>query len=867
MTPSEFVQEYKDTVLNENQVAQSHFRDVCRLVGVEMPVATGKTGNGEIFTFEHPVKTESGRGRADVYYEGRFAVEYKTPGKYKDFYAAYQQLLRYRESLNNPPLLVVTDIKHWEIHTNFPGTRKRIYRFSHNEIGDDPEKLGWLRSMFEDPHRLNPGLNTEQVTKEAAKSFEVIADNMRDWDEKPTPIAYFLTKLVFCLFAEDVGLLPRVRDTPVGIFRDIIRQSKGKPRVFHRHMQNLFKEMNGGGEYFGEDIQYFNGTLFSVVTYEELSLESLDALADAAKLNWAAIEPSIFGTLFERSLDPSKRAQLGAHYTSREDILLIVEPVLMQPLRYEWDTVKLEAAPVRERLDNAQTGRGRVNARNKLLELRGRILSRIRETTVLDPACGSGNFLYVSLQELMELERRVIQHPLWSGLQLPTPAVHPRQLFGIEKAPIAHALASIVVWIGFIQWRIKNNYGRTFGEPILEKLQGNIVCKDAILATNEYGLITQPEWPTVDVIVGNPPFLGNRKMRPELGDEYVSQIEDVFYPAFGDLTPDLVCYWHQKSLNHLLSRKVKRVGLLATNSIRGGTNRRVLEHIVDRASIFNAWSDREWILDGAAVRVSMICFDNRTESSLRLDGLPVVTIHPDLTADVDITGAQRLIENRKLSFQAIIKRGAFDMDGSQARKMIAANPKNRAVLKPIANGVDVTRRPRGKWIVDFGVDSPIEYARQFEEPFNYVATHVKPVRQNANQLQARELWWLHWNPRPAMRTAFQPIDRYIATPAVAKHRLFVWLPMDVHPDHALIVFPRDDGLLLRCPPLHTARSLVAAHGHIARRPTPLHTHHHIRDLPLSLVAGGEDESHPRPRRHQRRRQAAARRAPCLAESA
>ena len=450
-------------------------------------------------------------------------MEYKAADKYQDLNAAYQQLLQYRENLNNPPLLVVTDINHWEIHSNFPNTQKRVYAFSHNEIANNPEVMGWLRDMFRAPERLHPRLNTEQVTKEAAQVFRLIADNMREWEAEPRRIAFFLTKLVFCLFAEDVGLLPTAVNSPTGIFTHIIEESRGKPGVFKQYVQNLFIAMNEGGNILMRDIPYFNGTLFKVVTVEALSVEALEALAKAAHLNWESIEPSIFGTLFERSLDPNKRAQLGAHYTSREDILLIVEPVLMQPLRYQWDTVQLEAAPVRERYDVAQTGRGQSNARNQLLALRERILKRIRGATVLDPACGSGNFLYVSLQMLMDLEKEVIQHPLWAGLQMPTPEVHPRQMYGIEIDPIAHALASIVVWIGYIQWRQDNGYGQSFKEPILEELQDNIVLPTAkmrfwLLTTRASP--TEPDWPVVDVIVGNPPLVGGKKMRARIGEYY-----------------------------------------------------------------------------------------------------------------------------------------------------------------------------------------------------------------------------------------------------------------------------------------------------------------------------------------------------------
>ena len=642
MTPEEFVSKWANSPLGEKQIAQAHFLDVCRLVGVEMPGGVGKTQRGETFVFEQSLSQAGGSGFADVFYENHFGVEYKSPDKYKDLNAAYEQLQRYRENLKNPPLLVVTDINHWEIHTNFANTEKRVYRFTHNDIASNPDALDWLRHMFHTPERLHPGRNTEQVTREAADAFQLIADNMREWNAEPTRIAYFLTKLVFCLFAEDVGLLPTMSGEPKGIFSYIIEHSRGKPGAFKQYVQNLFVAMNVGGNMFMRDIPYFNGTLFSVVAVENLQVNAIEELAKAAKLNWESIEPSIFGTLFERSLDPNKRSQRGAHYTSRDDILLIVEPVLMQPLRYAWDTVQLEAAPIRERYNNAATGRAKTNARKQLLELRDGILKRIRETTVLDPACGSGNFLYVSLQLLMDLEKEVIHHPLWAGLQMATREVHPRQMYGIEIDPIAHALASIVVWIGYIQWRINNGYGQEFGEPILEELEDNIVCKDAILAIDEVVGTTEPVWPAVDVIVGNPPFLGGKRQRRELGDKYIEQLRAHFHQIHGEA--DLSTYWFDIATKQILNGHAKRAGLLSTNSIRGVRSRPVLNRIKEIGDIFMAWSDREWILDGAAVRVSMIGFDDGSESANTLDGEVVNEIHPDLTGTDYISAALRLNE-------------------------------------------------------------------------------------------------------------------------------------------------------------------------------------------------------------------------------
>lgn len=789
MTPQAFVNKWANTALGELQSGQPHFLDVCRLVGIDMPGGDGKTDAGETFVFEQPLQKASGHGRADVFYENHFAIEYKGADKYKDLKAAYQQLLQYRENLNNPPLLVVTDINHWEIHSNFPNTEKRVYKFSHAEIASKPEVMDWLRAMFQAPERLHPRRNTEQVTKDAADAFQLIADNMRGWDAEPTRIAYFLTKLVFCLFAEDVGLLPTASsDSPQGIFTHIIQESRGKPAVFKQYVQNLFVAMNEGGMVLMRDIPYFNGTLFNVVTVEELQQEALDALAKAARLNWESIEPSIFGTLFERSLDPQKRSQRGAHYTSRDDILLIIEPVLMQPLRYEWDTVQLEAAPIRQRYDNARTGRAKTKARVRLLELRERILRRIRETTVLDPACGSGNFLYVALQMLMDLEKEVIQHPLWTGLQMASREVHPRQMYGIEIDPIAHALASIVVWIGFIQWREHHGYHYD-AKPLLQDLSENIVCQDAILAFDDEGNPTEPEWPAVDVIVGNPPFLGGKKQRRELGDEYIERLLSNYPHIHGEA--DFSTYWFEKSRQQIESSKARRVGLLSTNSIRGVRSRSVLNRIKETGDIFMAWSDREWILDGAAVRISMVGFDDGSELGKTLNGESVRAINPDLTGLLDISAALPLAENKGISFMGLSPTGNFPISNELAENMLNAEPHNRAVLRRYISGKDLTTRDRLNWIVDF-TGKELGQARNYVLPMQYLLENVKPYRDKHKNAKLRANWWLFEATRTGMVNALGARSRQLMTSLTAKHRFFVWHPAEARAANTVVAIARDD---------------------------------------------------------------------------
>ncbi|NLX11969.1 MAG: N-6 DNA methylase [Chloroflexi bacterium] len=793
-TPQQFADEWERTELKERASAQSHFEAVCRMVGHPLPHEFDP--KGERFTYEYSLqKTGGGQGYADVWFRDHFAIEYKGKGKYKSLDEAYQQLLRYRENLGNPPLLIVCDIEHWEIHTNFTGTEKKVHRFTNRDIGTSQRVQRMLHQMFYEPYAFHPDRTAEQVTADAATVFKDIAENMRAWEAAPERIAHFLTKLVFCLFAEDVGLLP-VGMSGRGLFSEILSQSHRQPSNFVLYARQLFEAMAEGGNVLLRDVRWFDGRLFEDVQVEELSAEALAALERACKLDWSAVEPAIFGTLFERSLDPSKRAQLGAHYTSRDDILLIVEPVLMQPLRREWDALKAEAEPVRAQYDAALNGGTRATItryENQLQALREKMLHRLRTVTVLDPACGSGNFLYVALQLLKDLEKEVIHHPLFDGLPLPFPEVHPRQLYGIEINPIAHDLASIVVWIGYIQWQQNNGY-LSFKEPILEPLD-NIRQMDAILAYDADGNPVEPEWPEVDVIVSNPPFLGAKKMIRELGEEYVAHIRGVYegrLPGFSDL----VTFWFERARTQLEQGKVKRVGLLATNSLGMGTNLPVLKKIKDTGDIFMAWSDRPWVLDGAAVRVAMVGFDNGEESIRFLDGAPVEKINPDLSATVDITQAHVLLENGNLSFIGVQKSGLFDMSEELARKMIAtpnaSGLRNSDVIKPYYNAIDVVRRPRHEWIIDFGPDMAIEDAADFELPFEHVRTHVYPVRETVRRDAHRRRWWIHGDARPGMRAGIERLSRYIATPLVSKHRVFVWLEKKVLPSNLLVVITRDD---------------------------------------------------------------------------
>lgn len=773
MTPQEFVRKWRNATLTERSASQSHFIDLCHLLNV--PTPTDADQQGTHYAFEKGVaKAGKGTDFADVWKRGAFAWEYKK--KHANLNKAYEQLLRYREALENPPLLVVSDMERIEVHTNFTNSVKQIHLFTLDDLLD-PRHLDQLRRVWTDPDTFRAPQTTAQATEEAAKKFAELADILRKWGHDPHPAAHYLIRLLFCLFAEDVELLPEKA------FSKLIRATRGKPDAFAAQLRPLFEAMRGGG-YFGYDeIPHFNGGLFDDDHVLRLPVEGIEKLLEVSELDWSSIEPAIFGTLFERSLDPTKRAQLGAHYTSRDDILLIVEPVLMAPLRREWETV-------REKAEAAVAG-GKSDKARQSLRAFADTLAQVR---VLDPAAGSGNFLYVALKQLLDLEKEVITAAQTLTGQGFFPQVNPEQLHGMELNEYAHELAQTTVWIGYIQWMRDNGYGRPT-EPILKSFE-MIRQMDAILAFDEAGNPIEPEWVAADVVIGNPPFLGGNKVRRELGDKYVNAL----FRLYGERVPasaDLVTYWFERARNYIENGITNRAGLLSTNSIRGGANRKVLERIKETGNIFMAWSDRDWVLDGAAVRVSMIGFDNDSEKLKVLDGNNVTAINPDLTSSIDITTAQPLRENRGICFRTDEKGGPFDISEALAQQFLKAfgNPNGRPnsdVVKPYVNAIDVVQRPRNMWVIDFGVEMSEAEAAEYEMPFEYARRTVKPIRDEVRNTREKHFWWIHRRPAPDTRIALSQLSRFIVTPAVAKHRIFAWLQTPALPDHQLYAIARDD---------------------------------------------------------------------------
>ncbi|MCO4055808.1 MAG: class I SAM-dependent DNA methyltransferase [Bosea sp.] len=549
MTPDQFVEKWRASTLKERSASQSHFNDLCKLLGVDNP--TDADPKGERYCFERGAsKTAGGEGWADVWMRNHFGWEYK--GKRKDLTAAYAQLQQYAVALENPPLLVVSDMERIVIHTNWTNTVSEVHSITLDDLRD-ANKRDLLRSVFTDPERLKPKKTIDALTRDVADTFAGLAISLREAGNDPQAVAHFVNRLVFCMFAEDINLLPR------RLFSQILDKARLKPAMATAMLSQLFEAMRAGGLFGVDEIEWFNGGLFDDATALPLTVTDIKTIARASEMDWSDIDPSIFGTLFERGLDPAKRSQLGAHYTDPEKIMMIVRPVIIEPLWREWEGVKAQ-------IEKPKTPEKKKRA------LLGGFLERLRGFRVLDPACGSGNFLYLALLALKDIEHRVNLEAEAMGLGRQFPTVGPEVVQGIELNPYAAELARVTIWIGEIQWMRKNGFDIS-KKPILKPLK-NIENRDALL--NSDG--SRTVWPEVDVVIGNPPFLGqkfHRKGRPAnkrsaalegLGDDYVNKL----YATYRDAVPasaDLVSYWFAQVHNRFNAGRLKGFGLIATKSI------------------------------------------------------------------------------------------------------------------------------------------------------------------------------------------------------------------------------------------------------------------------------------------------------------
>ena len=448
MNAQEFIAKWRASELKESSASQEHFIDLCRLLGEPTPAEDDPSG--QRYSFERGARKDTGgRGWADVWKRHCFAWEYK--GKHKDLDAAFNQLRQYALALENPPLLIVSDMARFRIYTNWTNSVSVRHEFALEDLADAAvrDKLKWAMS---DPERLRPGESRQALTERAATAFAALAQALRARGHDPQQVAHFVNRLVFCMFAEDVGLLPN------DMFTRMLEHARRRPQDFAAMARELFGAMAAGGRIGFETVAWFNGGLFDSDDALALTRAEIETTLKAAALDWSEIDPSILGTLFERGLDPAKRSQLGAHYTDRDKIMQIIEPVVTRPWLKEWEKARAEISLRLERADVAASSAGRTRQRGLAERTLRDFLERLRAFTVLDPACGSGNFLYLALHALKDLEHRVQLEAESMGLQRAFPAVGPANVKGIEINPYAAELARVSVWIGEIQWMRRNGF-------------------------------------------------------------------------------------------------------------------------------------------------------------------------------------------------------------------------------------------------------------------------------------------------------------------------------------------------------------------------------------------------------------------------
>ncbi|GAB4350134.1 MAG: class I SAM-dependent DNA methyltransferase [Oricola sp.] len=780
--------------------------------------------------------------------------------------AARKQAEEYARALpvehGYPPFLLIADIGNViEVYADFSGQGKnyahfpdrRSYRIAMDDLRD-PDIQARLRAIWTDPHSLDPAKRSAEVTRDIAERLAIIAKRL-EGKHDPKDVAEFLMRCLFTMFAEDVELLPKHS------FEDLLEGLKDKPDAFVPALESLWKVMDEGGyePRMMTALKRFNGSLFKTRKALPLDAEGIHELRVAASRDWSDVEPAIFGTLLERALDPRERSKLGAHYTPRAYVERLVVPTIIEPLRAEWETVQ---SAVQEKL-----AAKKFNDARRLVDDFHHKLCTIR---VLDPACGTGNFLYVSLELLKKLEGETLE-ALENiegdvGLSFQGETVNPSQFYGLEINPRAVAIADLVLWIGFIKWQLKTSGLNAISEPILHAY-GTIREQDAILAwdrkvlrRDEHGrpirrwdgvtrkphpitgeAVPDPDatveiydyvnprpadWPEAEFIVGNPPFIGGKDMRAELGDGYAEACWKVrpHMPGGADF---VMHFWDEAARR--LARKdtakqpnpLRRFGFITTNSITQTFSRRVIEkHLSAKEpiSLVFAVPDHPWMkaADKAAVRIAMTVAEKGEHEGVlaevvREDGLNSDTPRVDLdkregkitaklTVGADLALAKPILSNESLAYRGVQTIGSgFIVTPQQAATLgLGKIPELEKYILDYRNGRDIAQRPRGVMVIDlFGLTTE-EVRQRFPAVYQHLLATVKPERDQNNRKSYRENWWIFGEPRGDMRPVLEPLSRYITTIETAKHRFFQFLDASVRPDNMLVNIGLDRPEALAC---------------------------------------------------------------------
>lgn len=911
-SPEAFIARWQGVSASELATSQSFIIDLCELLDVPRPHPTPE----QDYMFERPVTFSyadgsTSAGRVDCYRRGHFIAESKKLKAAVDserfsrtLREAHAQAQNYARALpadeGRPPFLLILDVgtvievyaefsRSGATYTAFPDARS--HRIALADLVK-PEVRERLRLIWTDPDRLDPARISAQVTATVSAQLARLATSLEQAGHSSEQVAAYLTRCLFSMFAEDVELLPN------GVFLGLLQAHRQAPATLQQTLRSLWTDMDRGGfcGALAQPVLKFNGKLFKGSDQDGYSLlltsDQIELLIGAARANWREVEPAIFGTLLERALDPTERHALGAHYTPRAYVDRLVLPTVIEPLRAEWANAQAAAlllAHEAEACDSKKETAARLDAARA--EVR-RFHHRLCALRVLDPACGSGNFLYVTLEHLKRLEGEVFDlldelGDSQAKLALEGETVTLQQLLGLELNPRAAALAELVLWIGYLQWQI-----RTFGhagvaEPVVHNY-GNIECRDAVLAWDDRvpaldeagqpmlrwdGVTTKPhpatgeavpddsarvplwrypgarqaDWPAADFIVGNPPFIGNKRMREALGDGYVEALRAA-WPQVPD-SADFVMFWWARAAALVSVGQVQRMGLITTNSLTMIFNRRIVQAALagelvgagaghagglmlpdaqksaagmprsDAVALSLAFAipDHPWVdsTGGAAVRIAMTvlqpgagdgCLQTVTAEAAGKDGEVNVmlaerhgVIHADLSIGANVAAAQKLRSNGGVSSMGMMRAGdGFIVQTEAEVSMLGLGtiPGLNERIRPFRNGKDLTDRPRGYWLIDlFGLTAD-EVRQQYPAVFQWVQERVKPERDVNRRDRLRNLWWIFGEPRQGLRAAFKGLPRYIATVETAKHRLFVLLDAAVLPDHKLVAVASDDALHL-----------------------------------------------------------------------
>jgi hypothetical protein len=880
---------------------KDHFLlDLCDVLGVERPRPT--TGNTEqdVYTFERDaVLVHEGQkttaGKMDLYKQDYFILEAKQGSEQGSkklgtakrgtaawnlaMHDAFGQAVGYARTLAKPPpFIITTDIGHcFELFAAFDGTgrygpfpdvkRHRIYL---NDLRQN-ENLDLLRAVFTDPAALDPSKKATRVTREVASHLAGLAKDLDATGQPPERVARFLMRAIFTMFAEDVGLLTE------NLFTDALdKYWVPHPETFPSGIEGLWQAMNEGKAFgFFPKLLRFNGGLFKDAESLPLTKEQLKLLREAAGCDWSEVEPSIFGTLLERALDPVERHRLGAHYTPRAYVERLVRPTVEEPLREEWDLVR---AHVRSLVEKDEIK----SARKALLTFQAQ-LAGIR---VLDPACGTGNFLYVTLDLMKRLEAEVLsmlsdveggerdRTAGLSGEREGWAAVTPRQFLGIEVKPWAKEIAELVLWIGYLQWHFRT-HGRDEkpAEPVLHDF-GNIECRDAVLAwdsvepqvdakgkvlthwdgrTMKVSPVTgkvipddtaqvplyryvnprRADWPKADFIVGNPPFIGNKRMRDALGDGYVEALRAAHVDVPDNA--DFVMFWWNHAATLVCTGEARRFGLITTNSISQTLNRGlVARHLASGLKLTFAIPDHPWVdsADGAAVRIAMTVGAGGAGEGIvaqvvaedpGTDGSALVkfahrngVVHADLSIGPNVLGVSPLLANKNLCFQGVILVGdGFRITPEEVKQLGFKLTSLPPVIKPYMNAKDLVQVRQDRFAIDLAGLTEHQVRDRYPALYQHVHDTVRPHRVLNRDAQRKRNWWLFGRSNEAMRTALLGLDRYVVVPETSTHKPFVFAPGALIPDHKLYAIATDDAFVLGV--LSTRAHLawaLAAGGHL-----------------------------------------------------